>query len=152
MTNSVKKLALYDPHITHQNVVMMVQRPLEDNVFQIFNALLERKNGAALRIYRDLRVNGAEPVSLITTLGNQFRMFSMVCYLTKNNYTVKGIAEELSINEIRAKILSRQVYNMKEIAVKRTLDELYNLDFQIKSGQVDRFYAFELFLTNFRVQ
>ena len=114
--------------------------------------MLEGKNGNALRIYRDLRVKGAEPVSLITTLANQFRMFSMVSYLTKNNYSIKGISEELNINEVRAKIISRQVYNMKDSALKRTFDELYNLDFQIKSGQVDRFYAFELFLANFKVR
>ena len=152
MRNSAKKLALYTDHITHQDVVKMVERPLEENVFQIFNALLDGKNGVALRIYRDLRVKGTEPVSLITTLANQLRMFSMVSYLTKKNYTVKGISDELGINEIRAKILSRQVYNMKEEAIKRTFDELYNLDFQIKSGQVDRFYAFELFLANFKVR
>lgn len=152
LKNNGRKLALYTNHITHKDVVMMVERPLEDNVFQIFNALLEGKNGVALRIYRDLRVKGAEPVSLVTTLANQFRMFSMVSYLTRNNYTVRGISEELNINEIRAKILSRQVYNMKESAIKRTFDELYNLDFQIKSGQVDRFYAFELFLANFKVR
>ena len=152
LQNNAKKLALYTDHITHQDVVKMVERPLEENIFQIFNALLEGKNGAALRIYRDLRVKGAEPVSLITTLANQLRTFSMVSYLVRNNYTVKAISEELNINEIRAKILSRQVYNMKENAIKRTFDELYNLDFQIKSGQVDRFYAFELFLANFKVR
>ena len=152
LKNNAQKLALYTDHITHQDVMMMVERPLEENIFQIFNALLEGKNGVALRIYRDLRVKGAEPVSLITTLANQLRVFSMVSYLTKKNYTVKGISEELGINEIRAKILSRQVYNMKENAIKRTFDELYNLDFQIKSGQVDRFYAFELFLANFKVR
>ncbi|MBE6135817.1 MAG: DNA polymerase III subunit delta [Erysipelotrichaceae bacterium] len=152
MRNSAKKLALYTNHITHQDVVLMVERPLEENVFQIFNALLDGKNGVALRIYRDLRVKGVEPVSLVTTLSNQLRTFSMVHYLTKNNYSIKGISEELGINEIRAKILSRQVYNMKENAIKRAFDELYNLDYQIKSGQVDRFYAFELFLANFKVR
>lgn len=152
LQNNGRKLALYTNHITHQDVVMMVERPLEENVFQIFNALLEGKNSIALRIYRDLRVKGTEPVSLITTLANQLRIFSEVSYLTRNNYTVKGIADELGINEIRAKILSRQVYNMKENAIKRAFDELYNLDYQIKSGQVDRFYAFELFLTNFKVR
>lgn len=152
MRNSAKKLALYTNHITHQDVVLMVERPLEENVFQIFNALLDGKNGVALRIYRDLRVKGVEPVSLVTTLSNQLRVFSMVHYLTKNNYSIKGISEELGINEIRAKILSRQVYNMKENAIKRAFDELYNLDYQIKSGQVDRFYAFELFLANFKVR
>jgi len=152
MRNSAKKLALYTNHITHQDVVLMVERPLEENVFQIFNALLDGKNGVALRIYRDLRVKGVEPVSLVTTLSNQLRVFSMVHYLTKHNYSIKGISEELGINEIRAKILSRQVYNMKENAIKRAFDELYNLDYQIKSGQVDRFYAFELFLANFKVR
>ena len=39
---------------------------------------------------------------------------------------------------------------MSEKAIYRTLDDLFNLDLQIKSGLVDRFYAFELFLINFK--
>ena len=152
LRNNAKKLALYTDHITHQDVLLMVERPLEDNIFQIFNALLEGKNGQALAIYRDLKVKGGEPVSIITTLANQLRTFSMVAYLSKNNYSIKGIADELGINEIRAKILSRQVYNMTDKAINRTFEELYNLDYQIKSGQVDRFYAFELFLANFKTR
>ena len=31
----------------------------------------------------------------------------------------------------------------------KALEDLYKLDFEIKSGQIDRFYGFELFLINF---
>ena len=43
----------------------------------------------------------------------------------------------------------RLIDNIDDKKIRRTLDELYNLDFQIKSGQVDRHYALELFLIKF---
>jgi len=46
-------------------------------------------------------------------------------------------------------VISRQVYGIDDKKIRNTLDELYNLDFQIKSGQVDRHYALELFLIKF---
>ena len=61
-----------------------------------------------------------------------------------------SIAKELGIKPIRVQILKRQTYTMKEKAIHRTLDDLYNLDLKMKSGLVDHFYAFELFLINFK--
>lgn len=60
------------------------------------------------------------------------------------------IANELAIKPIRVQILKRQTYAMSEKNIHKTLDDLFQLDLQIKSGQVDRFYAFELFLINFK--
>ena len=37
-------------------------------------------------------------------------------------------------------------------AIKKTLDDLYQLDLDIKSGLVDRNYGFELFLLKFKTQ
>ena len=34
--------------------------------------------------------------------------------------------------------------------ILQTLEDLYQLDWQIKSGLVDRYYSFELFLINFK--
>ena len=150
LRNSVIKLFLYTKHITYEDVLLMVTRPLEENTFQIFNYLLENKNDKAIGLFRDLRVNNVEPVTLIGMLANQFRLLNEVVYLSKNNYSNDDIAKELGIKPIRAQILKRQTYTLSEKAIHRTLDDLFNLDLQIKSGQVDRFYAFELFLINFK--
>ena len=59
------------------------------------------------------------------------------------------VASLLNIKDTRASILMRQSYNIDDIKIQNTLEELYQLDLQIKSGQVDRYYAFELFLIKF---
>lgn len=150
LQTSVAKLALYTDHITYDDVVLMVTRPLDDNTFLIFNYLINGKNGDAVKLFRDLRVSNVEPVTLIGMLGNQFRLLNEVFFLFKNGYSDDDIAKELNIKPIRAQILRKNTALVSEKAIHRTLDDLFNLDLQIKSGQVDRFYVFELFLINFK--
>ena len=149
--NSLAKLTLYTEHVTYEDVVLMVTRPLDDNVYQIFNYLLNDKNALAVKLFRDLKTTNVEPVSLISTLAGQFRLLNQVVFLAKKNLTNEEIANQLAIKPIRVQILKRNTYSMSEKAIHRTLDDLFNLDYQIKSGQVnDRYYAFELFLINFK--
>ena len=150
--NSVKVLTLYTDHIHYKDVCLMVSRPLEENTFQIFNLLLDGNNAEAIRLLKDLKVNGVEPVTLIGQLANQFRLLNEISYLYKKRIPVDDIAKELKIKPGRVYILSKLVYRISESTIHQTLDDLYNLDFEIKSGQVDRYYAFEMFLLKFKTQ
>ena len=148
--NSVIKLFLYTNHVRYEDVLLLVTRPLEDNTFQIFNYLLDGENEKAIGLFRDLQVSNVEPVTLISMLGNQFRLLNQVVFLSKKSFTNDEIANELKIKPIRVQILKKKTFNMSEKAIHKALDDLFNLDLQIKSGLVDRFYAFELFLINFK--
>ncbi len=149
--NSLAKLSLYTDHVRYEDILLMVTRPLEDNVYQIFNYLLNDKNELAVKLFRDLKVTNVEPVSLISTLAGQFRLLNQVVFLAKKSFTNEEIADKLGIKPVRVQILRRNTYSLSEKALHRTLDDLFNLDLQIKSGQVnDRYYAFELFLINFK--
>ena len=83
-------------------------------------------------------------------IANQFRLLNRVAYLAKHGKDNDGIAEELKINPIRAKILRKNSMVISQKKINQTLEELYQLDLQIKSGLVDRYYSFELFLINFK--
>ena len=150
LRNSVIKLFLYTDHVTYEDVILMVVRPLEENIFLMFNYLLAGQNDKAIGLYRDLLVTNTEPVTLISTLANQIRLLNELLFLSKKGYTNDEIAKELNIKPIRVQILKKQTYSMSEKAIHKALDDLFDLDLQIKSGQVDRFYAFELFLINFK--
>lgn len=150
-TNEAQKLSLYTNRVTYEDVCLLVSKPLEENVFEIFNLLLKRKNGEAVALFRDLRVNNVEPISLISMLGNQFRLLWQVVYLLKLGKTNEQIAEILRIKEVRVRIAKQNAYIMSMDALEEVLNALYILDYKIKSGQEDRFYAFELFLINFKI-
>ena len=149
LRNTVNKLILYTPHITYADINLMVVKPLEENVFLIYNNLISKKEDFAIKIYRDLVEQNIEPVRIISTLANQFRLLHEVKYLVSQRMNNKDIADTLKIKEARAAVIARQVYSIDEKKIRRTLDELFNLDYQIKSGQVDRYYALEMFLIKF---
>jgi len=148
--NNGSKLALYTNHIRFDDVTLMVTRPLEENAYLLFNYLIENKNIDAVSLFRDLKNANVEPVTLISMIANQFRLLNRVSYLAKHGYDNDQIAEELKINPIRAKILRKNSMVISQKRINQTLEDLYNLDLQIKSGLVDRIYSFELFLINFK--
>jgi DNA polymerase III subunit delta len=148
--NSVAILNLYADHITYDDVVKMVTRPLEDNAFLLFNYLVQKKISEALGLYRDLQVAMVEPVTLIGMLANQFRLLNQISFLFNKGLESNAIATELHLNPIRVQIMLRSVRSVTSKVICRTLNDLFNLDLQIKSGQVDRYYGFELFLINFQ--
>ena len=148
--NNGSKLALYTDHITFSDVTMMVTRPLEENSFLLFNYLVDDKNMDAVALFRDLKDSNVEPVTLIGMIANQFRLLNRVSYLARHGYQPEDIAKELNINPIRAKILRKNSFVISAKRIMQTLEDLYQLDWQIKSGLVDRYYSFELFLINFK--
>lgn len=150
LTTNGQKLCLYSNHITIDDVNLMVTKPLEDNTFQIFNYLLNKENSSAIGLFRDLKVSNVEPVVLISQLATQFRLLGEVLYLANCGMNNDAIAEELKIKPIRVQIMRKYQFSCSLNAIRNILDNLFELDKQIKSGLVDRYFAFELFLINFK--
>lgn len=148
--NEADKLCLYSKKISLMDVTLLVSRPLEDDVFQISNALLRGDNASAISIFRDLKLLGSRSTdTLIPMLGTQFRFISQVMFLSHKGLNKSEIASELNTSEGRVGVTLRNARYFSRRQIAHALDDLYYLDYQIKSGQVDRFYGFELFLINF---
>lgn len=147
--NEAKKLALYTDHITYDDIQTMIARPLEENAFLIYDCLLKKDKSKAISIYRDLLVEGSEPVQLVGMLANQFRLLSEVSYLSTQYSSNNEIARILGVHEYRIKLSRDHLRRITYKKILKKIDELYQLDLDIKSGVVDRFFAFEMFLIRF---
>ena len=148
--NEADKLCLYKNHLTLTDITLMVNKPLEDDAFQITNALFRGDNASALSIFRDIRLLGSNSTDgLIPMLGSQFRFASQVMFLSSRGLDRQEIAKQLNANEWRVKITLGNCRRLSRRQIAHALDDLYYLDYQIKSGQINRFYGLELFLINF---
>lgn len=148
-TSEATKLSLYKNEINIDDVRLMVSARLEDNAFNMCEALIQGKISKALKIYYDLRINKEEPVRLISLLASQFRFLTQVSYLLSKNMTFDAIASELKCHPFRVKKSSQSLVMISQKALRNILDELYKEDFAIKSGEKDPYLTFELFLINF---
>ena len=148
--NEADKLCLYKNKLTLSDILLMVAKPLEDDAFQMSNALFRGDNSLAISIYRDLKMLGAKATdALIPMLASQFRFISEVCFLDVRGLEKGEIARQLGVNEVRVSIALKNSRYLSRRQIAHALDDLYNLDVQIKSGQIDRSYGLELFLINF---
>lgn len=148
--NEAEKLCLYSDHIRVSDIALMVNKPLEDDAIQIAYALLRGDNASALENYRDLKLVDPKATDyLIPLLASQFRFISQVLFLSSRGLDKKEIASQLGSSEGRVGASLRNGKRFSRRQIAHALDDLYYLDYQIKSGQIDRFYGLELFLINF---
>ncbi len=145
-SKEVEKLTLYTSDIHLDTVDMLVSKPLEENVFALTSAVLQKDTKTMFTIYHDLLVLNEEPVKLIMLLASQVRLLYQVKLLDRKGYTDKEIGKMLSVNPFRLKYV-RQTggeFQIQELA--SLLDKLSELDIGIKTGKIDKRLGLELFM------
>lgn len=151
-TMEANKLCLYSSKITKEDVENMVSLKLEQNAFAIAENLIQGNTERALKIYYDLRILKEEPVRLIALMASQFRILTEVGYLSEkgNKKDKDSIAKVMAIHPYRVQLALQNLNFIHQETAKAVLDQLYDLDYKIKSGQIDPYFGFELFLLNFK--
>lgn len=144
------KLCLYSKTINEDDVHKMVAIPLEQNAFNICENLINNKIVEALKVYRDLLTLKEEPVRLLNLLASQFRTYSQVAFLYQvEKKGQEEIASILKMHPYRVKMLARSLVKIKYKEIINVLDELFNLDTNIKEMAIDPSTGLELFIINF---
>ena len=146
ISQEINKICLYSHHITKEVVDMMVPKQIEENVFELTKAILNKETAHCIHIYKDLMMNNEEPIKLIVLIANSLRLLYQVKLLDRKGYNDQEIGKLLSINPFRLRYVRQdgKDYELKELLQK--LDELSQLDVAIKTGKIDRFRGLELFL------
>lgn len=148
INNEIEKLSCYKKEIDIMDIDLMIPKKLEDNVFEMIDYIFSRKLDKVFTIYYDLKVNNHEPLTLISMIASQVRFMYQVMILKDKGYSESNIANELSCHPYRVKVALEKVYRLNKMDLTSLLEELSDLDIKIKSGQIDRFVGFELFLLN----
>ena len=152
--NSLDLLLTYTDNVTIDDVDKMIHHPLEDDVFLIVTSFVRGDRSKAIRVYRDLREGGREPLTLIAVFANQFRFMAMVRYLIEQGEDNDSIARELSrgsvkVNPNRIYYTRKDTKNIPYSSFLRILAELGRIEEEVKLRGDDADDRIELFLAEF---
>ncbi len=147
--NEAEKLMLRTNNITKEDVLALVSPKLEDDSFALVNNLVSGRKEEALASYRDYLVQNQEPIVFIGQVARQFRLYAKVFILNESGFTNEQIADHLKVHPYRVKLAMDNIRHTTLVKIFSDLEHLANLDYKIKSGRIDRFYGFELFLLNY---
>ncbi len=149
INNEIDKLMLYkldDKIITKEDIIELVPRTVEENIFDLIEAAVNKDKDKIFTIYDELLNQGEEPIKIIVLLANQFRIIYQTKILYQQGYTEKDIASELGIHPYRIKLAYQKGRLFDDSTLIKYLKELANLDIGIKTGQIDKNIGLELFL------
>lgn len=143
------KLTSYSNDLNLSDIKLLVAEPLEENIFSMVNDLLDLKKDSCLERFRKL-IYTNDAVRMISLLATNFKFYSQCYYLSvTENKSAPDIAKVLKCNSKRADISIKKI---KKIGIKRinkAFENLFEIDYKIKNGYIDKNLAFELFINNF---
>lgn len=149
LVNETQKLVLYSEGLRRVNLAIVKQvitKNVEDNVYEITNSILDNKRSRALEIYNDLVMHSEDPLRILGILVNKYRELLHVKLLVKDGKDKNDVASYYRASPGRAFYMMKNAKSVNMETIKQHLKSLEKLDFQIKSGQIDKKIGLELFI------
>ncbi len=147
LINEIDKLLIYkdtDKNISEDDIKNLICVNIEDNIFALTNAIMNNQKEKIIKIYKDLISMGEDEIKLIATLANQFRLLLQVKLMKNNGYSDNEMISTLKEHPYRIKLAKNSLFG--EDKLKDKILKLSELDYKIKSGNIDKNLGLELFL------
>lgn len=151
ITNEIEKIKIYkgnDLEITEKDINDLTIKNIDMDIFKLIDNILNKNKEEAIECLEEMMKYGEEPLALIIMLANQFRIMYQAKMLVKKGYSERDIASSLEIHEYRVKKALEKARMYNEKIILDNLEKLANLDYDIKSGNIDKNIGLELFLLN----
>ncbi len=132
--------------LTTEIVKQLVARSLEQNVFDLIDAVVKKKTEEAFKIFYDLLKINEEPIKILSLLTQQFRLLYQVKQLSKSGYGQDRMASSLKVHPFRIKLALKQEKQFSASELQSIIKALAETDFEIKTGKKDRQLALEFLL------
>jgi DNA polymerase-3 subunit delta len=149
LSAEVDKLCLFAGNggtIRRADIESLVARSTEQNVFALVEELANLRLEKALSLFYELLKQREEPIKIAALIARQFRIMIQVKELGQQSYSQQQIASQLGLHPYAIKIAGEQARKFEADRLRKILSHLSELDYQMKTGAVDKVLGLELFL------
>ncbi len=147
--SEIEKLKLYklkDKFISYDDVCDVVNKNIESDIFKLTDAIGEKNKIKIMNVYNDLIENDYDPIMLIGVISNEFRLYKQVKDLISIGYSEGMISKHLKVHPYRVKLAIEKTSYYKKEDIENILSNLFKTDYDIKSGNIEKYIGLELLL------
>ncbi|WP_274651955.1 DNA polymerase III subunit delta [Paenibacillus humicola] len=149
LANEVDKLCLYAGEggaVGADSVEALTASTVEEDVFALIDAMASLQADRALRLYGELLLRREEPIRIAALIARQLRIMLQVKELEQHRYSPQQMAGQLGLHPYAVKLAAEKARKFTTAALGAHLNRLAELDYQMKTGQIDKTLGLELFL------
>lgn len=153
--SELEKLALYagDRPVTQEDVRLMCPYAKEASIFDMVDALGNRRTPVAFRLLAQMRNQGAHPLYLLTMIVRQYRILIQVKDYMNQGMNLNDIASTLKLHPYPTEKAMRQARHYTPDQLQRIYDRLLDTDVAIKTGKLEANLALDMLVVELaRVQ
>ncbi len=140
--NEMQKLKNYaNGKIVVDDVEKLVSVDVETKIFELSSAVCEKNNSKALKVLYEFINDNVSPMTAFSLLITQYRRLLHIALSRQTN--VDDIAKDLDIRPNYAFVLKKLSKNYTQIKLKKIVEKLADMQFQIVSESVDGNFALQ---------
>lgn len=132
--------------ITTEDVEDICTTQITNQIFDMVNAVADKKQRKALEFYNDLLALKEPPMRILALLTRQFKLLLEVKTMDKQGYGRKEIAEKAGINPFVVGKYQVQAKAFSEKELRQIMEDSVETDEAIKTGRLTDTLGVELFI------
>lgn len=147
--NELAKMASYAVStrmITPEIVDQLVSRTVENSIFDLVDAIGEKKIERAVPIIKELLFQGEPAVRILYMVTRQIRLIIQGKVLLQQGYAEKQIAGSLQVHPYVIQKCCKQGRNFTIVELEKALVRLLEVDYSLKTGRMEQNHALETLL------
>lgn len=149
LNQEINKIKVYknnDKNITREDIIDLTTKNIDIDIFSFVDTIVNKNKEKALETYKEMLINGEEPIKILVILANQFRIIYQAKELYKKGYSGNDISSIIGIHPYRIKLALEKARNYDSKILVKYLEQLADLDYDIKIGNIDSSLGLELFI------
>ena len=145
-TDLNKMLSLASEKIKREDVDRAILGDMDTYIFDFLDHLSMNHKEDAFLLLHNIIASGSEFFSILGVIISQFELLTEVSELRDMNMDIAGIVREMGIHEFRVKKALQAAGRLGTRKLKTILGQLYSIDTDVKSGNIDGVTALELLI------
>ena len=153
LMQEIKKMALYvgeNKQIDLDVVKSLTARTLEQNIFTLIEKVANVEIEQAIRMFYDLLKNKEEPIKIVALLARQFRIMLFAKELAQKGYSNQQIGAQIGAHPYVVQLALQQAKRFSDQKLKKIMERLAEMDYEMKTGKKDKVLALELFFLSLK--
>lgn len=149
LAQEVDKLCLHagsGGSIDVEQASLLTAATVEEDVFALVDAIAELRIDRAIRLYRELLIRREEPIKIAALIARQLRIMLQIKELEQHHYSPQQMAGQLGLHPYAVKLAADKSRKFQTVRLGKLLASLAELDYQMKTGAIDKTLGLELYL------